>query len=550
MPSASKLSASKLLLFRVKIATETILSEYQLDPGLSRHGSHTLHHEWLPRSFFAHMHHQSKEPRGMEYQVKILYVFPDTNVFVQCKQLEALEWSVLGNYDKVILIVTRPVISEVDNQKSGSGRLAKRAKIANSLFRKFLQGDVIDIPLQGEGPALSVALGQNLEPSDDLSDLLNYNHADDRLVGIAHAYQAKYDHEVVFLSHDTGPLLMAKRVGIKFHQVPDSWLLNSENDEDQKKIKELESDLKRLKNSEPRCSISFNSREWKFTRIKHMPLTHDQTLELIELLQTAFPLATDFGSSETNERQGAINRFGFHPIEKYIPASPEDISTYKEEYNKWLNYCHEYFKEFHNKLNSQPELFTVSASLVNDGGRPADDVSVKFQSATNNIKLTDLPTNKEFEESKVKLQLRSAPPPPGGTWVKTADFANFGGFNLPTIAPLTSYDRLNANLLNMKSARDQNAFYWKDGKPEEPSVALEFECTQWRHQDTPEEFHLRVAIAKNRESLQGAIQIVVRASNLVDPVKKTQGIEFAIEEVESFSKAKALITEKIFDQPK
>lgn len=486
----------------------------------------------------------------MEYQVKILYVFPDTNVFVQCKQLEALEWRVLGNYDKVILIVTRPVISEVDTQKSGSGRLAKRAKLANSLFRKFLQGDVIEISLQGDGPTLTVALGQSLEPSDELSDLLNYNHADDRLVGIAHAYQAKNDHEVVFLSHDTGPLLMAKRVGIKFHQVPDSWLLNSENDEDQKRIKELESDLKRLKDSEPRCSISFNSSEWKFTRIKHRPLTHDQIIDLVELLKAACPLATDFGSTEVNERQGGINRFGFLPIEKYVPVSPEDISTYKENYNQWLNHCHEYFKDFHNKLNSQPELFTISASLVNDGGRPADDVSARFQSVTNNIKLMDLPTNKDFEESKIKLKLRAAPIIPCGTWVRTTDFAKFGGFDLPSVAPLPIYDRLNANLLNMKSVRDQNAFYWKDGKPEEPCAVLEFECAQWRHQDTPEEFHLRVAITENREPLHGAIQIVVRASNLVDPVRKTQGIEFTIEEIDSFSKAKALITEKIFDQPK
>ncbi|WP_065762015.1 PIN domain-containing protein [Pseudomonas defluvii] len=462
----------------------------------------------------------------MERQVKILYVFPDTNVFVQCKQLEALEWKVLGNYDEVILIVTRPVISEVDSQKSGSGRLAKRAKIANSLFRKFLQGDEIEISLQGRGPTLTVALGQNLEPSDELSDLLNYNHADDRLVGIAHAYQARHDREVLFLSHDTGPLLMAKRVGIKFHQVPDNWLLNSENDEDQKRIKELESDLKRLKDSEPRCTISFMDAPWKFTRVKHTPLTHDQLLELAELLKTLYPIATDFGSTEVTERQGAINRFGFHSIEKYIPVSPEDISAYTERYNTWLNRCIEYFKDIHNKLNSQPELFIISASLINNGGRPADDVLVRIQSASSDIKLMDIPSTKEFEESKVPLELSATPARPQGRWVRDPDFSSLRGFEIPSIPSLAGYDRLNTNLLGLNSPRDQNAFYWKDGKPTEPCALVEFECTQWRHQDNPEEFHLRVAISKKREPLHGAIQIVVRASNLVEPVRKTQSIEF------------------------
>lgn len=486
----------------------------------------------------------------MEYRVKILYVFPDTNVFVQCKQLEALEWRVLGNYDKVILIVTRPVISEVDAQKSGSGRLAKRARVANSLFRKFLQGDEIEISLQGEGPTLTVALGQNLEPSDELSDLLNYNHADDRLVGIAHAYQAKNDREVLFLSHDTGPLLMAKRVGIKFHQVPDNWLRSFENDEDQKRIKELESDLKRLKDSEPRCTISFMDAPWKFTRVKYTPLTDDQILELAELLRTLYPIATDFGSTEVNERQGAINRFGFHSLEKYVPVSPEDISAYNERYNAWLNSCIEYFKDIHNKLNAQPELFVISASLTNDGGRPADDALVRIQSLSNDIKLMDVPSTKKFEESNVPLELSATPAIPQGRWVRDPDFANLGGFVLPNISSMSDYDRLNTNLLGMPSPRDQNAFYWKDGIPAEPCALVEFECAQWRHQDTPEEFHLRVAIAKKREPLHGAIHIVVRASNLVDPVRKTQSIEFTTQETESFSKAKALITEKLFNRIK
>lgn len=478
----------------------------------------------------------------MERQVEILYVFPDTNVFVQCKQLEALEWKVLGNYDEVILIVTRPVISEVDSQKSGSGRLAKRAKIANSLFRKFLQGDEIEISLQGKGPNLTVVLGQNLEPSDELSDLLNYNHADDRLVGIAHAYQARNDREVLFLSHDTGPLLMAKRVGIKFHQVPDNWLLSSENDEDQKRIRELESNLKRLKDSEPQCTISFIDAPWKFNRVEHTPLTDDQILELTELLKTLCPIATNFGSTEEIERQGAKNRFGFHSIEKYVPVSPENISAYNERYNTWLNSCTEYLKDIHNKLNAQPELFVISASLINNGGRPADDVLVRIQSASSDIRLMDIPSTKEFEESKIPLELSTIPAIPQGRWIRNPDFANLHGFEMPNISSLASYNRLNTNLLGMNNARDQNAFYWKDGKPEEPCVLVEFECAQWRHQDTPEEFHLRVAIARKREPLHGAIQIVVRASNLVDPVRKTQSIEFTTEETESFSQAKALIT--------
>src|SRR3546814_8961160 len=62
---------------------------------------------------------------------KALYVFPDTNVFVQCQSLEELAWSDLGTFDLIVLLLSSPVIGEIDRQKGGAGRLAKRARTAN-----------------------------------------------------------------------------------------------------------------------------------------------------------------------------------------------------------------------------------------------------------------------------------------------------------------------------------------------------------------------------------------------------------------------------------
>ena len=48
---------------------------------------------------------------------KILYLFPDTNLFVQCKPLQELNWSEWSDFTEVHLIVCRPVTREIDNQK-------------------------------------------------------------------------------------------------------------------------------------------------------------------------------------------------------------------------------------------------------------------------------------------------------------------------------------------------------------------------------------------------------------------------------------------------
>ena len=69
-----------------------------------------------------------------------LYVFPDTNLFIQCHPLEQLNWAELGAYDEIRLIVCRTVQREIDRNKDrGNDRVGKRARTTNSLFRKVIQ---------------------------------------------------------------------------------------------------------------------------------------------------------------------------------------------------------------------------------------------------------------------------------------------------------------------------------------------------------------------------------------------------------------------------
>ena len=474
----------------------------------------------------------------MDDLIKTLYVFPDTNVFVQCKQLGALSWRDLGSYDKVVLLVTRPVIAEVDRQKGGSGRLAKRARLANSLFAEFLEDDEIEIDIQGSGPIVIVALGQSLEPSDELSDELNYSHADDLLVGIAHCYQQDHDHQVLFLSHDTGPLLRAKRVGLPFQKVPDDWLLTAENDEDQKRIKDLEEQLKRLQAMEPQCIISFTEAPWKLTRLKHMPLTDAQVAELMGILEAQHPIRTDFGLTEPAQRNGKSHIFGRTSVEKFIPTTEKEISEYRVRYTKWIASCEEFFREIHEKLNAQEEVQIVSTSLANVGARPADDVVVSFEITGEHFGLMAPPREEDKDKEKESLSLKPAPWSPQGKWVDEMPLRAFG-FATPVTASHTGL--FNTNLFNASKVRSPNNFYWKDGRPNSPVVRVEFECTQWRHQEDDEIFDLRVVYRRELEALRGAIHVTVSAANLREPVRKTQSVQVGIEEVDAFTEARKLI---------
>jgi predicted ribonuclease YlaK len=158
----------------------------------------------------------------MDDTLKTLYVFPDTNVLVQCKPLGELDWSNLGAFSKINLILARPVIGEIDHQKAGAGRLAKRARNANGLLRRLLDEDLIEIPTKRKGVHVTLQSGDHLRASALLDDQLDYSTADDKLVGTVHKYLYDHpDHHVLFLSHDTGPLMTAKRLQVPFQRVPD-----------------------------------------------------------------------------------------------------------------------------------------------------------------------------------------------------------------------------------------------------------------------------------------------------------------------------------------
>src|SRR5262245_61513282 len=70
---------------------------------------------------------------------RIVYLFPDTNLFIQCKTRAELDWSAWKDYDELRLIVSKPVLREIDHlKKKGNDRIGKRSRSASSMFREII----------------------------------------------------------------------------------------------------------------------------------------------------------------------------------------------------------------------------------------------------------------------------------------------------------------------------------------------------------------------------------------------------------------------------
>jgi hypothetical protein len=188
-----------------------------------------------------------------------LHLFPDTNLFAQCRALEELDWERWGRFDRIHLIVSRPIQSEIDNHKNkGGDRLARRARSTSGLFKKIILESDGHVTIKDGPPMVKLFVSPQFKVDPDLADRLDYQSKDDQLVGIAHAFSlGNPEADVRILTHDTGPMATAKMVGVKIASIPDDWLLPAESSEVDKAIKNLQSEVRRLKSAEPQFEIGF-----------------------------------------------------------------------------------------------------------------------------------------------------------------------------------------------------------------------------------------------------------------------------------------------------
>lgn len=462
-----------------------------------------------------------------------LYVFPDTNVLVQCKALGELDWSCLGSYSKFVLILARPVIGEIDQQKGGSGRLAKRARVANSLLRRFLEEDLIAIPAKKKSIEVVLFSGDHLRASQGFDDQLDYSTADDKLVGTVHKYQHDHpDRPVVFLSHDTGPLMTAKRLGVPFKQVPDDWILPPETDEDQKQIKALQEQLKQREGQQPDCQIEFVDAPWTITVPRYRALTEAQIDTLIEDVEHRHPCATVFETEPP--RRNPYDLVGFQiGGKRFVPVSPGQISEYHDGYQKWVQELRDALARIHEKVGKSSAMPWIEIGLKNTGTGPARNVDVRVE--VQGKKFSIFAPSDEIEKViNAKLRLPEPPAVPKGRSVDA--------FSINTIGiPSAQFAPRTLDLLRAVRAPDVNKFYWKDRRPETPVYQVSRECGEWRHHDDQEFVRVRLYLGESHDVLRDAIRVTIRASNLTQPLQAVQPVRIEYEDVDLFADAEQLV---------
>lgn len=480
-----------------------------------------------------------------------LYLFPDTNLFLQCKPIEQLDWSVLGVFESVELVLTRPVQAEIDSLKSkGNSRQAGRARSASTQIRELLKVSDSRLKIRDAAPSVYLHLDPLLRPDPSVAFLLDYEARDDQLVGIALGYQNAFPGRAVWLlTHDTGPMASAKAVGLTYQEIPETWLLAPEAEDSAKREAALKTELDAYKRQEPKFTIAFDQdgdRRLVFTAVRHVPLTAVQVQELVDRLRADHPMATDFGETEPRERTPQQNggRTLFTPAkEVFSPATLEDIDRYRQRYDEWIEGCAERLGNLAQVMQAQEAMPRIQLSIENTGSRPADDALVVCE-VQGRLYLCppEAPKDDAVEKSSVDLgrALPRPPTPPAGRWTKTsrsslgnalARIADFGLAEQAVLSPS----------FYQPTPRDPNALYFKVGRRGMPMKRIEYECAQWRHAQPSEQFVFDVWFPLEPGTHGGIARVSVHAANLTRPQRAELPISITVTEVSCFDHAKALV---------
>ena len=487
--------------------------------------------------------------------VKVLYLFPDTNVFFQCKPLEQVDWSPFGTWDSIQVVLTRPVQAEIDAFKGkGNGRQAARARTASSLIRQLLDAEDECMTLRA-GPKVVICLRHSLRRDDSVAKELNYDERDDQLVGIALAFKKSNPAEDVrLLTNDTGPMASAKAVGLSYHVVPQEWLLQPETEEAEKREKALKAELSKYKSAEPSFEIKINSSKEKAFEANltaHTSLTRERVGQLVARLSARNQIATDFGAAEKQEREigGGVSLSGlygkFGPAkEVFEPATPEQIKKYKAAYSEWAQNCEKVLSGLAKTLNSRMEWPELAVSIDNAGSRPANDALVVLQVEGSFYlvpkKHKDDAAGEEDEDEDMgdtakanNLRLPPPPSPPKGAWKRVNLFSNGLGASAQLQAILgrvQQHELLAPRDFKMPVTRDPNGIYFKKGRAGVPYQRVEFTCEQWRHANGPECFEMEIRCPLKKGTHSGLLTVTVHASNLTEPEVFSLPLRAVVEE--------------------
>ena len=419
-----------------------------------------------------------------------IYLFADSNLFLHYKPLHQIDWSSLGDFDHIEVVVCRTVQREIDALKDRrEGRRSDRARLAASALLEIAQ--LGPQKQRTASPRVVLNLYEVSLPKQELAEQLDYSRNDDCIIG--HLAQFRDDNpsaDVRLLTRDSGPALTARTLGIPYEIIPDDWRLAPEPDDRDRKMQELQRQLEELQAQEPKFQFSCDQQSNAQTRHVEIaywafrPLADTDRVKLLEWLQNQCPPT----------------------VAKRNGRSAKAISDYEErDHPAWISHCQGFFDMVNSivQLEHCPEL---TVSIQNNGSRPATNSLVEIR-VSGNLGLT-APMNELREFGLIPAMERPKPPNQPRRQASWASIANNLSGRSALVLPDLDFEQ---------GFRNQEDFEYTSDVKLETELSIGLTCDLWRHSLKPKEFTVRLVPATIDGPITGELAYTVHADNLTKP---------------------------------
>jgi PIN domain len=365
-----------------------------------------------------------------------IILLPDTNIFLHFPALAELDWCNISGAETVVVMIAPVVMRELNDHKDNprSRKLRDRADAAlKELHARF----------KGQKPK---ELRPNVEvqfltkdPAIDFADRgLLKELSDDWLIATAIdlSASANPDDTIAIVSADFGLEIKASP-HVKVIGMHDSLRLPEEINAEEKKIKELERQLRLIHAASPDLKLAFvDGAVFQELRLFEYPVQNISVTARLEEARNKYPKQKEKPSSN-------VLGIGVSQLSNSLmQAYNHGVDTYLEELERFWNTVGDAVRWY----NSTAKL---QLYVRNEGGAPADDIDV----------FVHFPDGFEVVSEKGLPRLPKEPSPPQSIEDSFKRFTDPVSLYQPSVAHLNSLipkPEANSRLLDIKKTKSHD----------------------------------------------------------------------------------------------
>lgn len=300
------------------------------------------------------------------------FAFLDTNTFLHYEGIDQIDWPDLLGCDEVTIVIAPIVIRELNRHKDAptSPKIRDRAAAALKKLHDWSEQappvmirNSVELQFRVQDPLLDFA-----------SEKLSLNIPDDHLVATMLEFRNEHPgSELILVTEDLGLKLKAGIHGLPKFQLPVSLRLPDELNIEQKRIKQLEQELKHLRDRMPAVKLLFRTEE----QYLHVSVPAAEVLTAEALASSMEAIRAKYAKIEkkTDNAPVAPTLGDFLGITLFgIP--PEDVQKYNEALDTFYAAYEKHLPVLQDFKNRQRLTARLDIVLVNDGTSPAEDIDI------------------------------------------------------------------------------------------------------------------------------------------------------------------------------